>query len=49
MLYNIRKEKSMSKDDMYENFNDEGKDKNFLSYGTSSKNLYLILLEKGFK
>jgi hypothetical protein len=31
------------------NFNDEGKDKNFLSYGTSSKNLYLILLEKGFK
>ena len=31
------------------NFNKIKEDKNFLSYGTSSKNLYLILLEKGFK
>ena len=31
------------------NFNKTKEDKNFLSYGTSSKNLYLILLEKGFK
>jgi len=31
------------------NFNKTQEDKNFLSYGTSSKNLYLILLEKGFK
>ena len=31
------------------NFNVISKDKDFLSYGTSSKNLYLILLEKGFK
>ena len=31
------------------NFNKTNEDKNFLSYGTSSKNLYLILLEKGFK
>ena len=31
------------------NFNTIKKDKDFLSYGTSSKNLYLILLEKGFK
>ena len=31
------------------NFNVIKGDKDFLSYGTSSKNLYLILLEKGFK
>ena len=31
------------------NFNTIKEDKDFLSYGTSSKNLYLILLEKGFK
>ena len=31
------------------NFNKTKEDKNFLSYGTSSKNLYLILLEKGFE
>ena len=31
------------------NFNIIKEDKDFLSYGTSSKNLYLILLEKGFK
>ena len=31
------------------NFNLIQEDKNFLSYGTSSKNLYLILLEKGFE
>ena len=30
------------------NFNNIEEDNNFLSYGTSSKNLYLILLEKGF-
>ena len=30
------------------NFNNTNEDNNFLSYGTSSKNLYLILLEKGF-
>tara|TARA_A100000164_G_scaffold305363_1_gene281555 strand:- start:369 stop:977 length:609 start_codon:yes stop_codon:yes gene_type:complete len=30
------------------NFNNVEEDNNFLSYGTSSKNLYLILLEKGF-
>ena len=30
------------------NFNNTKEDNNFLSYGTSSKNLYLILLEKGF-
>lgn len=30
------------------NFNTSSEDKNFLKYGTSSKNLYLILLEKGF-
>ena len=30
------------------NFNNIKDDNNFLSYGTSSKNLYLILLEKGF-
>tara|TARA_B100000524_G_C23641831_1_gene366957 strand:- start:828 stop:1430 length:603 start_codon:yes stop_codon:yes gene_type:complete len=30
------------------NFSTNKEDKNFLSYGTSSKNLYLILLEKGF-
>ena len=31
------------------NFNVIKGDKDFLSYGTSSKNLYLILLEKGFE
>jgi len=31
------------------NFDIVKKDKDFLSYGTSSKNLYLILLEKGFE
>ena len=31
------------------NFNEIKGDKDFLSYGTSSKNLYLILLEKGFE
>ena len=31
------------------NFNSIKEDKNFLSYGTSSKNLYLVLLEKGFE
>ena len=31
------------------NFNTIKEDKDFLSYGTSSKNLYLILQEKGFK
>ena len=31
------------------NFGIRGKEKDFLRYGTSSKNLYLILLEKGFK
>ena len=31
------------------NFNVIKADKDFLSYGTSSKNLYLILLEKGFE
>ena len=31
------------------NFNMVKGDKDFLSYGTSSKNLYLILLEKGFE
>ena len=31
------------------NFGISGKEKDFLRYGTSSKNLYLILLEKGFK
>ncbi len=30
------------------NFDMIKEDKDFLSYGTSSKNLYLILLEKGF-
>ena len=30
------------------NFNVVHQDKDFLSYGTSSKNLYLILLEKGY-
>ena len=30
------------------NFNVISQDKDFLSYGTSSKNLYLILLEKGY-
>ena len=30
------------------NFDSRKEDKDFLSYGTSSKNLYLILLEKGF-
>lgn len=30
------------------NFNVLHQDKDFLSYGTSSKNLYLILLEKGY-
>tara|TARA_S200000501_G_scaffold349792_1_gene366244 strand:+ start:28389 stop:29027 length:639 start_codon:yes stop_codon:yes gene_type:complete len=30
------------------NFDSLKEDKDFLSYGTSSKNLYLILLEKGF-
>ncbi len=30
------------------NFDLISRDKDFLSYGTSSKNLYLILLEKGF-
>ena len=29
------------------NFNNIKEENNFLSYGTSSKNLYLILLEKG--
>ena len=31
------------------NFTLVNEDKDFLSYGTSSKNLYLILLEKGFE
>jgi len=31
------------------NFKVISQDKDFLSYGTSSKNLYLILLEKGFE